>query len=145
MRRRHRSRVPGGRGPRVVGCAARRGRTSCAPAATLPEPILYAPASPCDVDELVDALDPRSGDTDVQATPEPQAEGLAEAPSGAEAEAEALELIAAALEDNPQLIEYQYVLKLAPGVQTIFVPSGNQFILPLPQNSTETVSPTVTP
>ncbi|HEX2990905.1 MAG TPA: prohibitin family protein [Anaerolineales bacterium] len=63
----------------------------------------------------------------------------------AEAEAEALELIAAALEDNPQLIEYQYVLKLAPGVQTIFVPSGNQFILPLPQNSTETVSPTVTP
>lgn len=63
----------------------------------------------------------------------------------AEAEAEALELIAAALEDNPQLIEYQYVLKLAPGVQTIFVPSGNQFILPLPQTSTETVSPTVTP
>jgi regulator of protease activity HflC (stomatin/prohibitin superfamily) len=63
----------------------------------------------------------------------------------AEAEAEALELIAAALEDNPQLIEYQYVLKLAPGVQTIFVPSGNQFILPLPQNSTETVGPTITP
>lgn len=63
----------------------------------------------------------------------------------AEAEAEALELIAAALEDNPQLIEYQYVLKLAPGVQTIFVPSGNQFILPLPQSSTETVSPTITP
>jgi regulator of protease activity HflC (stomatin/prohibitin superfamily) len=63
----------------------------------------------------------------------------------AEAEAEALELIAAALEDNPQLIEYQYVLKLAPGVQTIFVPSGNQFILPLPQNTTETVAPTITP
>lgn len=58
----------------------------------------------------------------------------------AEAEAQALELIAAALEDNPQLIEYQYVLKLAPGVQTIFVPSGNEFILPLPA-STET--PTV--
>lgn len=63
----------------------------------------------------------------------------------AEAEAEALELIAAALVDNPQLIEYQYVLKLAPGVQTIFVPSGNQFILPLPQTTTETVPPTVTP
>ena len=63
----------------------------------------------------------------------------------AEAEAAALELIAAALEDNPQLIEYQYVLKLAPGVQTIFVPSGNQFILPLPQSTTETVVPTVTP
>ncbi|HSL31752.1 MAG TPA: prohibitin family protein [Anaerolineales bacterium] len=50
----------------------------------------------------------------------------------ANAEAQALELLAAALEDNPQLIEYQYVLKLSPGVQTIFVPSGNQFILPLP-------------
>jgi regulator of protease activity HflC (stomatin/prohibitin superfamily) len=62
----------------------------------------------------------------------------------AEAEAEALELIAAALEDNPQLIEYQYVLKLAPGVQTIFIPSGNQFILPLPDTSTETSTPPVT-
>jgi regulator of protease activity HflC (stomatin/prohibitin superfamily) len=65
----------------------------------------------------------------------------------ANAEAQALELLAAALEDNPQLIEYQYILKLAPGVQTIFVPSGNEFILPLPGSSptaTPTV-PTVTP
>jgi regulator of protease activity HflC (stomatin/prohibitin superfamily) len=50
----------------------------------------------------------------------------------AQAEAEALELLAAALQDNPQLLQYQYILKLAPGVQTIFIPSGNQFILPLP-------------
>ena len=65
----------------------------------------------------------------------------------AQAEAEALELLAAALQDNPQLLEYQYILKLAPGVQTIFVPSGNQFILPLPDttSSPATTSPTTTP
>ncbi|HUE98420.1 MAG TPA: prohibitin family protein [Anaerolineales bacterium] len=65
----------------------------------------------------------------------------------ANAEAQALELIAAALEGNRQLIEYQYVLKLAPGVQTIFVPSGNQFILPLPgtPESTPSTIPTTTP
>ena len=66
----------------------------------------------------------------------------------ANAEAQALELLAAALEDNPQLIEYQYILKLAPGVQTIFVPSGNQFILPLPSSGTTQTPltvPTTTP
>ncbi|HEY6071991.1 MAG TPA: prohibitin family protein [Anaerolineales bacterium] len=50
----------------------------------------------------------------------------------AEAEAKALALIASVLQNNPQLLQYQYINKLAPGVQTIFVPSGNQFILPLP-------------
>lgn len=50
----------------------------------------------------------------------------------AEAEAKALALIAAAIQNNPELLQYQYILKLAPGVQTIFIPSGNQFILPLP-------------
>ena len=67
----------------------------------------------------------------------------------ANAEAQALELIADALEGNPELIEYQYVLKLSPGVQTIFVPSGNQFILPLPGSSSSepitTTAPEVTP
>lgn len=48
----------------------------------------------------------------------------------AQAEAEANRLLAQSI--TPQLIQYQYVLKLAEGVQTIFVPSGNQFILPLP-------------
>ncbi|HEY6095491.1 MAG TPA: hypothetical protein VIU93_11115, partial [Gallionellaceae bacterium] len=68
----------------------------------------------------------------------------------AEAEAKANQLLAASL--TPQLVQYQYILKLAPGVQTIFVPSGNQFILPLPNetNSTTpatapTAPPTVTP
>ncbi len=79
-----------------------------------------------------------------------EARGAAEARLiEANAEAQALELIAAALEDNQQLIEYQYVLKLAPGVQTIFVPSGNEFILPLPNSQqtpeTPTTIPTTTP
>jgi regulator of protease activity HflC (stomatin/prohibitin superfamily) len=53
----------------------------------------------------------------------------------AEAEAKANRLLAESL--SPTLLQYQYILKLAPGVQTIFVPSGNQFILPLP-NTTNT-------
>jgi regulator of protease activity HflC (stomatin/prohibitin superfamily) len=48
----------------------------------------------------------------------------------AEAEAEANRLLAESL--TPELVQYQYVLRLAPGVQTIFIPTGNQFILPLP-------------
>lgn len=48
----------------------------------------------------------------------------------AQANAEANRLLAESL--TPELIQYQYILNLAPNVQTIFVPSGNQFILPLP-------------
>jgi regulator of protease activity HflC (stomatin/prohibitin superfamily) len=50
----------------------------------------------------------------------------------AEAEATALEMIAAALAGNPDLITYNYVLKLAPGVQVMLVPNDNPFLLPLP-------------
>jgi hypothetical protein len=39
------------------------------------------------------------------------------------------------------LIQYQYILKLAPGVQSIFIPSDNQFILPLPDTTTTTTTP----
>lgn len=62
----------------------------------------------------------------------------------AEAEAKANELLAASIRDNPELISYLYVQKLAPGVQTIFIPSGNQFILPLPGTTPESPVP-VTP
>jgi regulator of protease activity HflC (stomatin/prohibitin superfamily) len=48
----------------------------------------------------------------------------------ADAEARANQLLAQSL--SPQLLQYQYILKLSPNVQTIFIPSGNQFILPLP-------------
>jgi regulator of protease activity HflC (stomatin/prohibitin superfamily) len=54
----------------------------------------------------------------------------------AKAEAEANQLLSQSL--TPTLLQYQYILKLAPGVQTIFVPSGNQFILPLPNTTTTT-------
>jgi prohibitin 1 len=63
----------------------------------------------------------------------------------AEAEAKANQLLAASL--TPALVQYQYILKLAPGVQTIFVPSGNQFILPLPgaAENPPAAAPTTTP
>lgn len=48
----------------------------------------------------------------------------------AEAEAQALRLIAAALADNPSLLQYQYITKLAPDVKVILMPNGSQFILP---------------
>ena len=52
----------------------------------------------------------------------------------ADAEAKANQLLSQSL--TPTLLQYQYILKLAPGVQTIFIPSGNQFILPLPNTTT---------
>jgi regulator of protease activity HflC (stomatin/prohibitin superfamily) len=62
------------------------------------------------------------------------AQGAAEARLiEANAEAEANRLLAQSI--TPQLVQYQYVLKLAPGVNTIFIPSGNQFILPLPDTT----------
>src|SRR4026208_2395988 len=60
----------------------------------------------------------------------------------AQAEAEANQLISQSI--TPELVQYQYILRLAPGVQTIFIPSGNQFILPLPGSPSETTT-TVTP
>lgn len=70
------------------------------------------------------------------------AQGAAEAQIiQAEAQAQANELIGQSLQQNPEILQYQYILKLAPGVQTIFIPSGNQFILPLPNTTT---SPTTT-
>ena len=50
----------------------------------------------------------------------------------ARAEAQALELIAAALAGNPDLITYQYVIRLSPTITTMLVPTNNPFILPLP-------------
>jgi regulator of protease activity HflC (stomatin/prohibitin superfamily) len=74
----------------------------------------------------------------------------------AEAEQEALRLIADALQDNPDLLTYQYILKLSPGIQVMLVPSENPLLLPLPtleaQASTSalptpepTPAPTATP
>ncbi len=61
------------------------------------------------------------------------AKGAAEARLiNAEAEAKALKLIAAALAGNPDLITYQYVIRLSPSITTMLVPTTNPFILPLP-------------
>ncbi len=60
-----------------------------------------------------------------------QAEGAAEARIiEAEAEAQALALIAAGVKENPNLLQYQYITKLAPDVKVIIMPDGSQFILP---------------
>jgi len=76
-----------------------------------------------------------------------RARGAAEAKViEAEAEAQALELIAAQLRDNPQLVTFRYVEKLAPGIQVMLVPSDNPFLLPLPGlTSTTEVVPTPAP
>jgi len=72
------------------------------------------------------------------------AEGAADARlTQAKAEAEANRLLSESL--TAELLQYQYILKLAPGVQTIFVPTDNQFILPLPDTTTEEQPPVITP
>ena len=53
----------------------------------------------------------------------------------AEAEAKALQLIAEVLAQNPNLLTYQYINKLSPNVQVMFLPSDAPFILPLPGTS----------
>ncbi len=63
----------------------------------------------------------------------------------AQAEAEAMRAISAALAENPQLLTYQYIQKLAPGVQTIYLPSNQTYLLPLPGSNEVAVSEPVVP
>lgn len=58
----------------------------------------------------------------------------------ANAEAEANRTLAESI--SPELVSYLYVIKLSPGVQTVFLPSDNQFILPLPETTTQPTQPT---
>ncbi len=51
----------------------------------------------------------------------------------AEAEKEALDLIASALRGNPDLLTFEYIQKLGPGIQVMLIPSDNPFLLPLPE------------
>ncbi len=55
----------------------------------------------------------------------------------AQAEAEALQTIAEVLRDNPDLLTYEYIQKLSPNVQVMFLPSDAPFIFPLPQQGEE--------
>ncbi len=67
-----------------------------------------------------------------------EAQGAAEARLiEARAEAEALEMIANALQDNPELLTYNYIDKLAPGIQVMLVPNDTPYLLPLPQMGPE--------
>jgi prohibitin 2 len=47
----------------------------------------------------------------------------------AEAEAKALELIAAQLRNNPDLVRYEFATRLAPGVNTVLLPTDSNLIL----------------
>jgi regulator of protease activity HflC (stomatin/prohibitin superfamily) len=66
----------------------------------------------------------------------------------AQAESQALELIAQALEKNDNLLLYQYISKLAPGIQVMLVPNNNPYLLALPTlpaPGEQTVVPTPVP
>ena len=64
------------------------------------------------------------------------AEGSAEARLiEAQAEAEALRLIQESLADNPELLTYQYISKLAPNIQTMLLPSNAPFVFTLPETA----------
>lgn len=62
----------------------------------------------------------------------------------AKAEAEALTLIAGALKDNPDLLTYRYIERLAPNVQVMYLPSGQPYLIPLPTPPAVTTSTEVT-
>jgi hypothetical protein len=54
--------------------------------------------------------------------------------------------LAEALATNPDLITYQYINQLAPGIQVMLVPNDNPFLLPLPSLEQQPVStPVPTP
>lgn len=70
------------------------------------------------------------------------AEGRAESQIiEAKAEAEALQLIANVLAKYPELLNYRYIEKLAPGINVMLVPNDNPYILPLPDLSSSLGSP----
>jgi regulator of protease activity HflC (stomatin/prohibitin superfamily) len=75
-----------------------------------------------------------------------EAQGRAEARViEAEAEANALEQIAASLLDKPELLTYQYITKLSPGVQVMLVPNNTPYLLPLPEIGPAAPATIVTP
>lgn len=65
----------------------------------------------------------------------------------AQGQAQALALIAAELEKNPDLLTYRYIDKISPNIRVMLLPNNAPLILPLPQfndglTSTLTTSPT---
>jgi len=62
----------------------------------------------------------------------------------ADAEAKALTLIEGALRNNDNLLLYQYISKLAPGIQVMLVPNNNPYLMTLPSLPTATPAPAPT-
>lgn len=62
----------------------------------------------------------------------------------AKAETEALQLIADALRENPELLNYQYINKLAPGIRVMLVPNNAPYLLPSVDSLTSSVVVTST-
>jgi regulator of protease activity HflC (stomatin/prohibitin superfamily) len=56
----------------------------------------------------------------------------------AEAESQALQMIADVIQGHPELLTYQYITRLAPNVQVMYLPSGSPFLFSLPENLTAT-------
>ena len=75
------------------------------------------------------------------------AQGLAQATVlQAEADAKSLTLVANALKGNPDLLTFRYIDKLSPNVQVMYLPSGNPYLVTLPQPANTVPSvPTTTP
>jgi regulator of protease activity HflC (stomatin/prohibitin superfamily) len=63
----------------------------------------------------------------------------------ADAEATALQKLGDALRTNPDLLTYEYINQIAPGVQVMLVPNDNPFLLPLPTLEAPTNPVTVVP
>ncbi len=63
----------------------------------------------------------------------------------ANAQATALHVIANALNNNKDLLTYQYIDKLAPGIKVMLVPNNSPYLLPLPDLGLTEVSTTLTP
>lgn len=61
----------------------------------------------------------------------------------ARSQARALALIAKELEENPELLTYRYIEKLAPNIRVMLVPNNAPFILPL-SDLTQNILPTTT-
>jgi regulator of protease activity HflC (stomatin/prohibitin superfamily) len=74
-----------------------------------------------------------------------EAKGNAEARlAQAEAESQALEMLSKALQDKPELLQYSFITRIGPGVQTIFLPNNVPYIFPLPTTGSSAANPAVT-
>jgi len=59
----------------------------------------------------------------------------------AEAEAKSLVLIAESVKGRPDLLTYQYITKLSPGIQTMLLPNTSPFLFPLPDMYAQSETP----